>query len=292
MNKLFIVLLIVVSGKTFAQTAQSTDKPITIVHSGTHSDEDYVLQLLSAALKKAGDQYQPKELGYFPPRGRDFVLMEQKQGIDILWGSAREDREARFRTIRIPLFKGLIGWRIPLLHQQSSGLFAATHSIDDLKKFRPGQHFRWTDTRILKHNGINVFEVNNHSSLMGMLINNKFDYYPRAIFEVTPEYEEYKSQGVVIDSNIIIVYPTAFYFYVHKDNHALAANLTQGLESLIASGEMDQLFYSHFGGVLKNLAIHKRKLLRLENPFLPREAPLKRKELWLDPENLSEELLE
>lgn len=290
--KLLLLLLLICSAGLHASGSDDAKKPVLIIHAGEHSDNDYVLQLLAAALLQSGNHYAPKALGYFPPRGRDFVMMEQNQGIDIMWGSARADREERFRTIRIPIFKGLIGWRIPLLTEQNTHLFKATRNLDDLAAYRPGQHFRWTDTKILKSNGINVFEANNHASLMGMLINDKFDYYPRAVIEIIPEFEKFKTQGVIIDSHIIISYPSAFYFYVRKDNHALANNLTEGLESLIASGDMNTLFFKHFGPVLKELAVHKRKLLRLDNPFIPDKAPFDRKELWLDPENLAAAMTE
>jgi hypothetical protein len=292
--KILTLILCITNFDLFAQGAESSSKPISIpipvVHFGTDSDNDYTLQLLSAALQKAGNKYQRVALGHFPPRGRDFLMMEKKEGIDLMWGSARADREARFLPVRIPIFKGLIGWRIPLVMQDNQDLFQNTLDLDDLRLFRPGQHFRWTDTKILKDNGIDVFEANNHGRLMDMLISNKFDYYPRAAIEIEQEFELGRSRGVVIDRHILIIYPTAFYFYVHRDNAALAENLKSGLEELIASGEMDRLFNKHFSPILKQLEVHNRKVIRLRNNHIPKAAPFSRKALWLDPENLNFDL--
>ncbi|BDX05352.1 substrate-binding periplasmic protein [Planctobacterium marinum] len=262
-------------------------EPLTIVHSGVYAENDYTIELLRLVLQRAGNQYQLQALGYWPPRGRDFAMMESKDGIDIMWGSARQDREDRFLTIRIPLFKGLIGWRIPFVHESKLNLFEDVSDLSALSNYRPGQYFSWTDTRILKHNGIDVFEANNRPRLVDMLVNHKFDYFPRAAIEIMHEYQQHQHQGVRIEPHLLIIYPTAFYYYVQKDNQALADNLKLGLETIIANGEMDALFFQHFGEILKTLAIHKRKVIRLDNPFIPPKAPFERKDLWLQPEQFT-----
>lgn len=283
---LSIHLIYLVCCSSWADPQIDSPVPETIVHAGSHSDNSYTVQLLKLALSQAGGKYQTQALGYFPPRGRDFTMMEQKAGIDIMWGSARHDREARFRVVKIPIFKGLIGWRIPLVMQQNHALFQSTQTFDDLRQYRPGQHFSWTDTRILKDNGITVFEVNTPGSLMDMLISDKFDYFPRAVIEISGEYERSKQRGVVIDKHILLTYPTAFYFYVREDDEALAVNLNDGLEQLISNGEMDRLFEEHFGAVIRQLAIHKRQIFKLNNKHLPDGAPFEREALWLDPNAL------
>ncbi|MBE1301520.1 MAG: transporter substrate-binding domain-containing protein [Alteromonadaceae bacterium] len=278
---ILVLCALVLSAKSYAN--QEYTSPINIVHPGEHHEGDYTLELLAKALNAGGNKYQAVPLGHYPPRGRDFLMMEKNEGIDIMWGTARADREARFLPIRLPIFRGLIGWRIPLVKQEKIDLFKGVSTLEQLSRYRPGQHFRWTDTRILKDNGINVFEVNNHGSIMGMLVADKFDYYPRAAIEIEGEYALSKDQGVVIDPHVLIIYPTAFYFYVRKDNQALAKNLTDGLEKLIQSGEMNQLFEKHFSNILNTLAIDNRNVIRLDNQYLPEKAPLDRPELWLDP---------
>jgi ABC-type amino acid transport substrate-binding protein len=282
-TSLMCLFLLVFARPLTAQVEASQAMPESIVYAGIYSQNDYTLQLLSAALLKADNRYIPSALGYFPPRGRDFSMMENKNGIDIMWGSARRDRERRFLTIRIPVFKGLIGWRIPLLMQHQKDMFKNVKTFEQLLALRPGQYFRWTDTAILKENGIDVFAVNTRETLMDMLVSGKFDYFPRAVIEIDNEYQQNKARGVVIDEHILMIYPTAFYFYVHKDNKALANNLTRGLELMIADGEMDELFHKHFGVILAELAVQRRQIFRLTNSNIPDTAPLARTELWLDP---------
>lgn len=256
-------------------------KPVVLVHAGPEPDDDYSHELLKLALNHSETQYRLQALGYWPPRGRDFAMMESQDGIDVMWGSARQDREDRFLTIRIPIFKGLMGWRIALVHERNRNLFKDVADLSSLSHFRPGQYFSWTDTRILKHNGINVFEAHSRANLMDMLVSDKFDYFPRATIEIMHEFEQHKHQGVEIDPHILIIYPTAFYYYVHKDNQLLANDIKSGLETLIANGEMDRLFFTYFGDVLTALNITGRKVIKLDNPFLPEKAPFDRKALWL-----------
>lgn len=160
--------------------------------------------------------------------------MMEKMRVSISCGGLQGQTEklVSYRSAYL-FFKGLIGWRIPLVMQKNIDLFKGVSTLAQLSRYRPGQHFRWTDTRILKDNGINVFEVNNHGSIMGMLVTDKFDYCPRSSIEIEGEYAIGKEQGVVIDSHVLIIYLTAFYFHVRKDNQALAKNMTDGLEKLI-----------------------------------------------------------
>jgi hypothetical protein len=60
----------------------------------------------------------------------------------------------------------------------------------------------------------------------------------------------------------------------------VAERLTKGLEVVIASGEMDKLFFKYFDGVIDTLDLKNRRLFILENPFLLDHPPLEPKDLW------------
>ena len=46
------------------------------------------------------------------------------------------EREERLQPIRIPIYKGLIGWRVNLLRQTDSQLLSHVRTLDDLKALR------------------------------------------------------------------------------------------------------------------------------------------------------------
>jgi hypothetical protein len=70
------------------------------------------------------------------------------------------------------------------------------------------------------------------------------------------------------------------YFFVNKKDVALAADIEKGLELMLASGEFLQLFNQYFGALIEQLALESRVRIDLENPFLPAQTPLCRRELW------------
>ena len=68
-------------------------------------------------------------------------------------------------------------------------------------------------------------------------------------------------------------------FSVRKRDARLAANLTAGLEKMVADGSFDKLFQEHFGEQIRQAALKERRIIDLDNPMAP-SLPLERKELW------------
>ena len=80
---------------------------------------------------------------------------------------------------------------------------------------------------------------------------------------------------------MVLHYPTAYYFYVHKDNQALADDIAAGLERAIADGSFDALFDRYYGEVVRHANLSNRRVFDLVNPLLPEDVPLHRKDYWL-----------
>jgi len=81
---------------------------------------------------------------------------------------------------------------------------------------------------------------------------------------------------------VLLIYPTADYYFVNKQNTELAENLRQGLELALADGSFGRLFAAHFGPAIRRAQLDKRVLIELTNPLLPPQTPLARKELWFN----------
>ena len=56
-----------------------------------------------------------------------------------------------------------------------------------------------------------------------------------------------------------------------------------GLEAAVADGSFQRLHREFYGAVLKAHPVSPGQVLRLSNPLLPAETPLRRRELWLQP---------
>lgn len=243
----------------------------------------YMLALLRLACDKAGEQCQLYS-GPAMVQGRAIQEMQRPQGqIDVMWTMTSAEREQRLLPVRIPLYKGLIGWRVALLRPDRSELLAKIDSAAALAKLTAGQEHDWPDTAILQHTGLPVVTTPDYEPLFSMLLQRRFDYFPRSVIEVINEQRTHADLGLVIDRHILLRYPAAFYFFVRPQRPELARMLTRGLEKAVRDGSFDALFQQHHGPALRALRLDKRRIIDLSNPLLPPTTPLQRKELWYRP---------
>ena len=211
--------------------------------------------------------------------------LERGEMIDIIWTPTNPQLEEDLLPIRIPILRGLLGYRVFLIRKQDRGRFAAIQTLDELKQLRAGMGADWTDTKILQQNGLNVVTGSSYEGLFEMLINERFYYFPRGINEAQPEYEarEEKFPDLFVEENILLYYPYPYYFFVNKDNVRHADRVERGLNMMIEDGSFDELFFEYHQEIIEKSNLKDRRLFKIENPLLPATAPLDRTELWYDP---------
>lgn len=247
---------------------------------GEDKRNDYYIELLQAALARAHKQYSFEQ----GPRGLSGLrqLYAVANGtVDVGWSLSTENEKALI-PIRIPIDKGLIGWRLLLINKDDTGLFANIKSIDELRQIRLGQGQDWVDTSILRANQFTVEGVSTYDGIFKMLKQKRFLYFPRSVLEIAAEINEHRELDLAIESTLLIHYPAAINFVVGQENSMLAKDIEAGLESMIKDGEFDKIFNKHYAQRLKNLNLRQRHVFELENPFLPKATPLHRRELWFN----------
>lgn len=267
-------------------SASNTSKEQRVVVYGLDIN-NYERTLLEMALKLSYSGVQIADYHDFLPRGREFYLMETSKEIDVVWGTATEERESRFYAIRIPIYKGLIGWRLALVTAQNNTLMRPVKDLDTLAQLSAGQHMLWTDTKILNANNIITHSGPNIFAIAQMLSLGRVDYFPRSVVEVEKDLKEFQHLDLAIDSYVLLTYPSAFYFYVKKDNHQLAVAIEKGLMAMHKSGAFNRLFSKHFADLLGRLNLNQRTQIMLKNPLLPASAPLMQSELWLNKNSIA-----
>ncbi|UTH74934.1 hypothetical protein [Chromobacterium sp. IIBBL 290-4] len=217
-------------------------------------------------------------------QGRAMEQMLQPDGrVDLFWGMTSRERESKLLTVRIPLDKGLIGWRVPLINADKPQLFKNVKTPQQLAAFRAGQGQDWPDKQILQHAGLPVVTSPDYPHLFSMLKQRRYDYFPRSVIEVRQELEMPAAAGLMLDPYLLLHYPTAFYFFVSPKREDLARMLEQGLEKSVADGSFDQLFKTFNSEHLRGLKLSGRTIIELPNPLLPDGTPLSRRELWFHP---------
>ena len=282
MNKILAVFILL-----FSVNAQSASWQITFPSSlDTASKiDEYPIKLLALALDQTGVSYQLIPSDNFLSKGKALDRLQDNREINIVWGMTNVQREKDLLPIRIPIFKGLIGWRLLLIRKDMAERFTYIQQFEHLVKLSPLQGRDWPDTKILQSNGFDVITERNQTSLMKMLGRAQGDFFPRSIIEVWEELARSKVANEIqiqIQPSLGIRYPAAIYFFVNKKSVPLANLIETGLEKAIENGAYEALFVESYKTYIEKAQIENRTFYPLENAFLPEETPLDRKELWFD----------
>jgi len=242
---------------------------------------DYAMQLLQLALSKTATEYriQPAEIAM--NQERQVLEIEAGRTIDVGPIPSSADREARLLPIRIPINKGVLGWRLGLIRKGDEGLIAGVNTLNDLKGVRLAQGQEWPDTQILRANGIDVITAPRYEGLFKMLTGKRFDYFPRSVMEIWDE-QAINADTLEVESHLALHYFYDAYFMVNRHNTRLAQDIREGLEKAIADGSFDKLFQQYYGERLRKAHLETRTVIELRNPLLTPGTPSDRPELWYD----------
>lgn len=260
--------------------------PLTLKFFQTDSRYSYRIDLLKLALDKTAATDGPYLLSPITEemtQARGLQSLEMKQGINIAFLSATTEREARFLSVKVPILQGILGYRIAMIHRRQADVFAGISSLNDLRQLNAGFGSHWADLSILKANQLPVTGVARYPNLFSMLSAGRFDYFPRGINEIYKELEERKPDypQLTADRGFALYYPYPVFFYVSKDNQALANRLQRGLEQAKADGSFDRLFMQYHREVIKQSGLKHRRIFILNNPDLPADLPLPNTGRWL-----------
>ncbi|MBB2496264.1 substrate-binding periplasmic protein [Aquipseudomonas ullengensis] len=255
-------------------------------HSEGENPEAYVVELLRQALDKSGAGHRLQASDKPMPQSRAQLSLEQNDGhLQVMWTMTTREREQNLLPVRIPIYKGLIGWRVALVREEDRDWLASVRNLAQLKPMRIGQRADWPDTHILRSNGLQVITSQSYDSLFRMLDAGRFDLFPREVVVAHDEQQRASAAGLklVVDSHIVLHYPSAFYFFTSRARADLAADLQRGLEAMIADGSFDRLFEQYHGEHLRKARLDQRQVIELQNPDLPEQTPFERSELWYRP---------
>ncbi|MEO3678525.1 transporter substrate-binding domain-containing protein [Rheinheimera fenheensis] len=237
--------------------------------------ENYYVQLLTQALGYSSEQFQLQPAAEFISQSRALRELSQDSGvIDVSWSMTSIEREQFLTPIRIPLNRGLLGWRL-LLTQTAQPLQLDAKN----NRLLLVQGHDWPDTQILKANEFRVHAADDFYAMFTMVEKGRADAMPRAVIEIEQELATVAKQ-LHITPNIMLYYPTAQYFFVSPDDQQLAQAIEYGLRQMLADGSFEQLFQAQYGQTLQRLLASPRQVLILKNPLLPAATPLSDSLLW------------
>ena len=282
MNTKFYLLAVIALVTALSSIVLAEDKVVRYPRPETLLDQrvEYPLQLLRLAFSKVSGEYELIPTSQVMPQGRALVQLNHGVDVDVVWSMTSTEREFKLLPVRIPIYKGLIGWRLFLVNKQELGHFQDEMSISKLRSFQLVQGHDWPDTQILRANGFNVLGIPSYNSMFAMISRSRVDLFPRSIVEIWAEAENHKANGIVVEPTKVLIYPAALYYFVTPGNTRLSVALEKGLRAALEDGSFDALFQQYHSNLINRARLDERHKYYLDNPTLPIGTPIKEEQLW------------
>ena len=237
-----IVLLVTILSSISVALAEPMVRTLAAQKSEDIS-HDYFTGLLRLLVS---DKYQLQFIEH-PGQGRAIKLLQDGKYLDVVWSGSSAARNDNLIRVAIPLFKGGLGIRGALLHQQKLTMYRKINDIEGLGTLTICQGRHWPDTDILESSGLQVTRVHTFEAMLGMLNIGRCDLIYLSIFEGAGELSSAQMQypELVWDTHLLLQYSTAMYFYLNQRNRALADYLELSLIEMMESGEFETYMENH-----------------------------------------------
>ncbi|WP_123884173.1 MULTISPECIES: amino acid ABC transporter substrate-binding protein [Shewanella] len=258
-----------------------------------HPKEDlrylYTTELIELSLKKTQPLYGDYRIQQsHNPMARDRVLRQLIKGqtINAFVAATNSEWESKTIPIRIPIFKGLLSYRLLLINAKDQYKFNKIIDAEQLKQLQAGLKPQWTTTLLMQANNFPIVKGNTYKGLFAMLSRGRFDYFPRGINEIFVEFDKNHDQfpNIVIEANLVIYLPSPSYLFISQTHPRLADRISTGLEMMVIDGSFDEIFYRYHSENIKKAKLENRRVINIENTWLPPLTPLSNKSLWYQPD--------
>jgi len=247
-----------------------------------------VLELVTVALGRTVHEFGPYTIEPAAVVMNEVRALEELRraggAVNLVWAGTSRAREKEFLPIRIPMRKGILGFRVSLIAAGTQARIDKVRTLADLRKLRVGQGVGWGDVAVYQANGIPVVTAE-YESLFDMVAAGRFELMPRGITEVFTEHDERSGEvpGLAVERGLVIYYPWPFYCFLNRADGALERRIEMGLRGMIKDGTFDRIFMKHHGESIRRARLDERRRIDLVNPDLPPETPLRDPALWFTP---------
>lgn len=280
----FFVFVLLIS-QLIIPMSVGADETLTRVKVVSRGDDNasYAIDMIRLGLEKVGRPFEivVEDDALSAPKLREELIAGN---IDVIWTATNMDMEENALPVRVPLYKGLLGHRILIVHKDNEHLFDHVDSMEEALKFRYGQGAGWPDTAIMQANGMNVVAATKYEGLFHMADGKRFDAFPRGVHEPWGELKNNPDLELAVDKNLMFVYTSPYYLMVTPGRPELAADIERGLLMAVDDGSFDEKFFNNdmVKMVLKYANLKDRRIFKLRNPELPPKTPLDNPKLWID----------
>ena len=272
LHKVILYALVVSCGLCSKHTYATPSAPILVRYPASDSNPyyykrvKYFVEILELALDKSDHKYQLEKKS-LPFMNESRSKINMLTGVyDVHWLNAQNSLDSDIQAIRIPLCKGLTGWRILFIRPENQKEFATIKTLKTLGNYTAGHGNDWPE--VARYESLQLPQKLSGSwkGLFFMLKQKRIDYLSRSALEIYDEEDAFPELGLKIDSHLVLHYPATYYFYVSKNNPQLAKDIQTGLERAIADGSFDKIFNRYFSEKIKRLELDKRFIIDMPTP--------------------------
>ncbi len=203
------------------------------------------------------------------------VQLLQGGAIDVIALGTNAEREAQMQPVKIDILRGIVGFRIFVIRSADQNRIAQMDEAALKKELKFGLNRQWADLPVMLANGMIVETSTSYEPLFQMLANGRFDAFPRGLNEAARELSERKQiyPQLAVERSKALFFPFPIYFWVARDNAALAQRIEKGLNLALADGSFRRLFETYHASEIAALKKEKRQVIRLNSPILPANTP-------------------
>lgn len=296
MKKFFLLSTLLLSVLFFSyKIAKAETLSVSYPLRDTFQEEEvYAWVLLRRALEESGVEFtlQPSPVTSFHNKRIISSWHKGDHKINIFWAGTSKEFEQEANPVRIPIMGGLLGIRLFLIHRASQPQFESINHISELVNFTGAQGLGWSDTQILRKQGLKIEEYK-YKQLYMMLNNRRFDYFPRAITEAYDELAHYgkENPSLVVEKKLALKYPFAGFFFVAKENKKLHDAIYSGLSRLHETGEFQNILRTHpaTANVFQKARLRDRTIFEIENAYMSEKTLSIPEKYWFNLDWLNED---
>ena len=210
------------------------------------------------------------------------MLLLESGAIDVIALGTNQDREKKLLPIKIDILRGIVGFRLLVIRARDQARIAQMDDRTLRTQLVFGLNSQWADLPILRANDFAVQTSSSHENLFGMLAAGRFDAFPRGLNEARRELDARRQRypQLALETSKALFFPYPVYFWVKRDNAALARRIERGLSLALADGSFRRLFESYHAAEIAALKQEKRHVIRLDNPILPAGTALPDTSWW------------
>lgn len=272
-----------------ATYAETGDAVITLKPRGSADSRYlYVEELLQKALEKSGSDATVVQAAAEYSRDRLLRELIAGENIHVVAEAVKPGWVENLIPIRIPLRKGIQGYRLFLINRQDQEALSRIDSLEELKAFPTGSGSQWSTRIALEEAGFQVVSSEDYETLFKMLQLRRFLTFGRGINEAFQEQAHFSEANpeLVVEQTLCIYIPLPTYFFVSPEYPELARRIEAGLYQMLEDGSFDIHFEEFYGEDIVLADLGARKIFKLDNPNLGPLEPIGQSDLWFSPSAL------